>query len=178
MVRQIDTLSHFFLPLLVAYAIGFDTIPDHRLFLLAFLGIIADFDILFGIHRIGLHSPLLVIICLLPPIFLIKDQEKRHYLLLATYFLSSHIILDFFTGGVPVLWPFSPILVGIDFSFMLKVGSLSIEEFSIKLVFSRPIFTEHKEFSLIQAPGVITAFFYMLLMSKKFFLQGRERDDA
>lgn len=163
-----DILSHFFLPLITIYAVNLDVLPDHHLFLLGFLGILADFDILLGIHRFYLHSPLLVSLLIFPFLLLVKDKKKRKYFLLSAYFLYSHILLDFFTGGVPLFWPISQIAIGIEFSFTVALGSsISLEKVGIDLIITEPTTITYGHFSLITGPGVISAILYCLVISKE-----------
>lgn len=165
-----DLLSHFFIPLIVAYAVKLDQrVSDKQLFFLAFLGLLADLDVFFGVHRLGLHSLLLVSVCVLLPFLFIKDEARRTYLVLAAYFLYSHIILDFFNGGVPLLWPLSRISVGINFSFIVTLESgLSLEKIALEVITKLPTTVEGKEFSLVKGPGIVAGLLYLFVISSKW----------
>lgn len=163
-----DILSHFFLPLIVTYALRLDEwFADHILFLFAFLGLIADIDVFLGIHRFFLHSPLLISFIILPPLLFVKEK-KRKYLLLTAFFLYSHVVLDFFDGGVPLLYPLTPISIGLDFSLVVEFGSsVSFKKLGVDLIIREPEKIDHEVYSLFMAPGIVSFILYLFIIGRK-----------
>lgn len=96
--------SHAFIPLsiLFIFAGKLNLNPKYILFLSIF-GIFPDFDAIFQ-HRYTFHNIFILVIPILAFIFI---KEFRQISGMITYYLSSHIILDSFNGGIAVLYPFS-----------------------------------------------------------------------
>jgi hypothetical protein len=133
-----DILTHIFLPLTLVYVLRGDFKTKH--FPLALLATLPDFDVLTGIHRGLFHS----IIFLAPTsalTLLVEYALKRRlkYSLIALLFLYSHIILDFLSGGVPLLYPIANQGIGVEFPFIIRFGeSISIVDATPKLVYNHP----------------------------------------
>jgi len=96
--------SHAFIPLsiLFIFAGKLNLKPKYILFLSIF-GIFPDFDAIFQ-HRYTFHNIFILVIPILAFIFI---KEYRQISGMITYYLSSHLILDSFNGGIAVLYPFS-----------------------------------------------------------------------
>lgn len=108
--------------------------------LLSFFAIFPDFDSIFGPHRMVLHN--IFVIVLIPLAFLLFARFKRPELLLpgmiATFFLSSHILLDL--DGVAFFYPIDPtaymFIPHIDFitapdfhfNFYLEWGAMNLPQ--------------------------------------------------
>jgi membrane-bound metal-dependent hydrolase YbcI (DUF457 family) len=134
-MEEMDVLTHVFLPLTLIYVVRRDF--DEELFPLALLAVLPDFDVFTGIHRGLFHS----LVFLAPLSALIIGVEyavskRLRYSPIALFFLYSHLALDFLAGGVPFLYPFVELGVGVEFPFVIKFGgSVSIVDVVPKLVY-------------------------------------------
>jgi len=95
--------NHVFIPLviLLLFSEKFKIHPKN-IFILAIFGIIPDIDIFFY-HRASFHNIFLVLI---PFIFLIL-RDKKEIPGIICFYLTSHLLLDIFNGGVYILYPFN-----------------------------------------------------------------------
>jgi len=104
-MEEMDVLTHVFLPLTLIYVVRRNF--NEKLFPLALLAVLPDFDVFTGIHRGLFHS----LVFLAPLSALIIGVEyavskRLRYSPIALFFLYSHLALDFLSGGVPFLYPF------------------------------------------------------------------------
>jgi hypothetical protein len=133
-----DALTHVFLPLTLIYVVRRDF--NEKLFPLALFAVLPDFDVFTGIHRGLFHS----LVFLAPLSALIIGAEyavskRLRYSPIALFFLYSHLALDFLAEGVPFLYPFVELGVGVEFPFVIKFGgSVSIVDVMPKLVYCYP----------------------------------------
>ncbi len=102
--------NHVFIPLviLLLFSEKFKIHPKN-VFILAIFGIIPDIDIFFY-HRASFHNIFLVLI---PFIFFIL-RDKKEIPGIICFYLTSHLLLDIFNGGVYILYPFN------ELSFYVK----------------------------------------------------------
>jgi hypothetical protein len=96
--------SHAFIPLSILFIFSkkLNLDPKYILYLSIF-GISPDFDAIFQ-HRYTFHNIFILTVPILAFIF-IKEYRKISGMI--TFYLSSHLILDIFNGGIAVLYPFS-----------------------------------------------------------------------
>ena len=96
--------SHAFIPLSILFIFSnkLNLNPRYIIYLSIF-GIFPDFDAIF-LHRYTFHNIFILVIPILVFIF-IKDFRQISGMI--TYYLSSHLILDMFNGGISVLYPFN-----------------------------------------------------------------------
>ena len=159
-----DVLTHVFLPLIVIYSLRREKFSKVY-FPLAIFAILPDFDVFLGVHRSFLHSLLflvplavfmLVVECVL--------RSKIEYAYVATFFLFSHLFLDFFAGGVPFLYPIVKIGVGVEFPVKVSFGSsIMISDLMPRLVFVTPESVYGKTFEIVSGFGVATAITFILI---------------
>jgi len=165
-----DVLTHVFLPLTLVYAVKRDF--DEKLFPLALLAVLPDFDVFTGIHRGLFHS----LVFLAPLSALIIGVEyavskRLRYSPIALFFLYSHLALDFLAGGVPFLYPFVELGVGVEFPFVIKFGgSVSIVDVVPKLVYCYPQ-PVHGEVNAFSGFGVASALLFVVV----YWSIGRQR---
>ena len=96
--------SHAFIPLSILFIFAGKLNLNHKYILyLSIFGIFPDFDAIFQ-HRYTFHNLSILAIPILAFIFI---KEYRQISGMTTYYLSSHLILDIFNGGIAVLYPFS-----------------------------------------------------------------------
>ncbi len=159
-----DILTHIFLPLIVVYSLKRERFSKVY-FPLAIFTILPDFDVFLGVHRSYLHSllflvPLAVFMLVVERAF----RSKIEYAYVATFFLLSHIFLDFFAGGVPFLYPIVKIGVGVEFPIKISFGSdIVISDLMPRLVFITPESVYGKTFDVVSGFGVATAIMFMLI---------------
>jgi len=169
-MEEMDVLTHVFLPLTLIYVVRRDF--NEKLFPLALLAVLPDFDVFTGIHRGLFHS----LVFLAPLSALIIGVEyavskRLRYSPIALFFLYSHLALDFLAGGVPFLYPFVELGVGVEFPFVIKFGgSVSIVDVVPKLVYCYPQ-PVHGEVNAFSGFGVASA----LLFVAVYWSIGRQR---
>lgn len=96
--------SHAYIPLSILFIFSKKLNLDQKYILyLSIFGISPDFDAIFQ-HRYTFHNIFVLVIPILTFIFI---KEYRQISGMITYYLSSHLILDTFNGGISVLYPFS-----------------------------------------------------------------------
>ena len=96
--------SHAFIPLSILFIFSKKLNLNSKYILyLSIFGIFPDFDAIFR-HRYTFHNLFILVIPILAFIFI---KEIRQISGIITYYLSSHLILDMFNGGISALYPFS-----------------------------------------------------------------------
>lgn len=132
-------LPHILLPSLVALAF-FRTLPRKWVIGLAPTVFIQDLDYLLpGEHRVVTHTaliPLGIFFALalwwrrrgrLEPFWEFARQPgKPVVLLLLSYYMVSHVVLDVFTGGVVLFWPLSDVNYYASFHLILDTSTNTI----------------------------------------------------
>jgi len=95
--------SHAFIPLSILFIFSQRLNLNQRYIIyLSFFGIFPDFDAIFH-HRYTFHN---IFILIIPVLIFIFFKNKQIYGMI-TYYLSSHLILDMFNGGIGAFYPFS-----------------------------------------------------------------------
>ena len=161
-----DLLTHIFIPLIVVKSMK-KKITIYHLFLIALFAILPDFDVFLGIHRGLFHS----LFFILPLTFLLLILDKKlnylpKFLVLA---LAFHLLLDFLSGGIPFLYPFINLSVGIEFPLVIKFTSFPyLEEYLPKIVFNTPSPVYGKSFDLISKFGIASMFLFFILNWKEY----------
>lgn len=99
-----EPLIHFIIPLFLLIMFGFNT---KKAFLISFLAILPDFDVLLHIHRSFSHSIFFILIFSVPAIIITKKfyKERHGDAIIAALVILSHPFMDIFTYYTPVLWP-------------------------------------------------------------------------
>ena len=167
-----DILTHIFLPLIALYSVGEF---KKKYLLLSVFAIFPDFDVFLGVHR-GLFHSLIFLLPLAVFLMLIEYEllAKIRYSLVAIFFLSSHLFLDFLAGGVPFLYPVIDTGVGIDFPFVIEFGSsITITEFLPKLVYITPELVHGKSFDAFSGFGIAA----MILFAFMCYWNWRSRNE-
>jgi len=104
-----DLLSHWLVPFLIILLIRK---PSFTLLILSIFSIAPDFDIIFlpsNLHRFYTHNLFIVLIPLICAFIFLNLKKRKAFsiLLIISFFLFSHIMLDLTYGGVPLLYPCS-----------------------------------------------------------------------
>jgi len=93
--------SHIFIPLAVLFIFSekFKLDPK-KIVILSFFGILPDIDI-FLFHRASFHN---IFILIVPILIYILTRDKNFGII--CFYLTSHLVLDIFNGGIFSLYPF------------------------------------------------------------------------
>ncbi len=119
-----DSLFHFIFPIIAALAARVHIKhPVKNILIAAFLAVAVDIDHLIGIPRATTTN--IFVLVLIPLLFMVYAfSKKKSYNLkglsvLILIFLSSHLFLDIFSGGVALFYPLSNVFYAIDFNIPL-----------------------------------------------------------
>lgn len=152
-----DLLTHIFLPLIFIFAAGIT--KEWRVLLLSPLAILPDLDVFLGIHRGMLHSLLIII-----PLVLLSFIFLRRYSKYIAFFLSSHLFLDFLSGGVPFFYPLIKTGVGVEFPLIVKFSSTpTIVEYLPRIVFSAPSSVYGQSYELFSSFGIVSMLVFLAI---------------
>jgi len=115
-----DSLFHFIFPIIAALAAKVHIKhPVRNILIAAFLAVAVDIDHLIGIPRVTTTN--IFILVLIPILFMFYAfSKKKSYNLkglsvLIFIFLSSHLFLDIFTGGVGLFYPLTETIYALNF---------------------------------------------------------------
>ena len=115
---------HFILPFVALTLLGMDL---RKAFLIGFLGVVPDLDVLFLYHRTLSHSVVVIGLVCLP--FIVYSWRVRPEWLSDSLFcflvLASNPLLDVFFGYTPVLWPLYPYSVALRMGLDVHIGETS-----------------------------------------------------
>lgn len=115
-----EPLLHFAIPFTLAAILG---LTLRWAFLAGFIAVLPDMDVLFYAHRSISHTLVIPIILLIASLPLQNRPKLRFPLQLTGLSLASHVILDFFHGYTPVLWPISNVAYTLVFDLQLHMGN-------------------------------------------------------
>lgn len=129
---MVSFVPHVVLPLLAALAFLRD-LPRRWVWGLAFVAWVPDVDYLIpGSHRAWTHN-VWIPLAFLGASWMVARRQREPWgswvvrpgwglaLLLCAYYWASHLVLDFFAGGVVLLWPLLD--VNIHYSFEIFVDT-------------------------------------------------------
>ena len=138
-----EPLLHFIIPFAIFIFFGFSL---KKSFILSFLAILPDLDVLFHIHRSITHSAIFLILICIPIIVFIKLKYPKYFTdsLVGSLVVLSHPILDVFHSYTPILYPLYKNSVFIVCKLVTDQSNIS------DLRFFFEIKVKHTCFSLIQ----------------------------
>jgi membrane-bound metal-dependent hydrolase YbcI (DUF457 family) len=121
-----DTLFHFLFPVITSLAAKVHVKHKIRNILLAgALTVLIDLDHFIGLERATFHN---IFITILLPVILIlftfslkAKYSLKGFSILLLLFLSSHTILDLFSGGVALFYPLSDRYYSINFGVTIPI---------------------------------------------------------
>ena len=102
-------LDHIFIP--VAILLLFSKklkLNSGEVIALSFFAVLPDIDsIFFGSNSVSLHRILFhnIFIVIIPLLFFIVAKSKREVFGIICFYLTSHLVLDLFTGGIFLFYP-------------------------------------------------------------------------
>lgn len=158
-----ETIFHFFFPLLILLAI-FPKLDRRTVWMLSPLAVIPDIDFYMG-HRYMLHNIFFVLFvsALVYMLFSSKRLKKlstgRTAFLIAFFLLSSHLLLDLGGPGVGIIYPVYDKLVSIDFLVLANPASVgAMQHFALTL---NPLSTATRS---QDAPAITTSGLLILMV--------------
>lgn len=102
-------LDHIFIPVAILLLFSKKLKLDQReVIALSFFAVLPDIDsIFFGSNSIPLHRILFhnIFIVIIPLLFFMLAKSKREVFGIICFYLTSHLILDLFTGGIFLFYP-------------------------------------------------------------------------
>ena len=143
-----EPLIHFVVPFTALMLVG---VEARKALPISLLAVLPDLDALFLVHRSPSHS-LVVVLSVMVPLLLLTYKFKprlQGYVLLALLAVGSHLVLDLFTGYIPILWPLYGYSVWIHAELMVHIGGSTSLSPSVKL-FTEP--TAFQPFQTLDAP--------------------------
>jgi membrane-bound metal-dependent hydrolase YbcI (DUF457 family) len=109
-----DLLSHVILPLaaLVMFSLVHYRKIKLSIIILSIFAVLPDFDTFLGFHRGYFHNVFFLALFLLPALALLKFKDARlkkmgFFLVIISYYVFSHLVLDLTYGGIPIIYPIS-----------------------------------------------------------------------
>lgn len=123
-----DILFHFLFPMITALAAKVHIKHELRYILIAgMLTVLIDLDHFIGVERATFHN--ILITFLLPLIIILiafsfkKKYNFKGFSILLLIFLSSHLVLDLFSGSIALFYPFSEKYYTIDLNLVIPLSS-------------------------------------------------------
>jgi membrane-bound metal-dependent hydrolase YbcI (DUF457 family) len=101
----VEPLLHFVVPLVTLRAIGLDW--KQTLFA-SFIALTPDLDVFFFVHRSASHSIIILLAIIIPILIaarITRNSTVRDLTLLAAFAITTHLVMDVFQTGTPLLWP-------------------------------------------------------------------------
>jgi len=96
--------NHVFIPVAILLIFSKELKLDPRkILILSFFAVLPDADAIFLPHRAVLHNFLFVVI---PLLLFILVKSRREVFGIIFFFLTSHLLLDLFDGGIFLFYPF------------------------------------------------------------------------
>ena len=117
-----EPVIHFVVPFIALTLVG---VKSRKALPISLLAVLPDLDALFLVHRSLSHS-LIVVISIMVPLLLLtyKFKPRLHgYAFLALLAVTSHLVLDLFTGYTPILWPLYGYSVWVQAGLVAHIGS-------------------------------------------------------
>lgn len=126
-----DSLFHFIFPIIAALAARVHIKhPVRNILIAAFLAVAVDIDHLIGIPRVTTTN--IFVLVLIPLLFMFyafskkKGYDLKGLSVLIFIFLSSHLFLDLFTGGVGLFYPLTDAIYAINFDIPFTWTSYTV----------------------------------------------------
>ena len=116
-----EPLIHFAVPFFVLTLFGLEwrkTLP------LSLLALLPDLDALFLVHRSFTHSIIVVSIVAVVVLLLLQAFKPQFtkYGLMGLFSVTTHLVLDVFTGFTPIFWPLYGYSIWVKLDLTVHVG--------------------------------------------------------
>ena len=123
-----DLLFHFLFPVITALAAKVHVKHRLRNILIAgALTVLIDLDHFIGVERATFHNVFITLLLPLIIVILVFNFKTSYYFkgfsILLLIFLSSHLILDIFSGSIALFYPLSGNYYTFDFNIMIPINS-------------------------------------------------------
>jgi hypothetical protein len=102
-------------------AVGIDL---RKAALASLIALAPDLDVFFHVHRSESHSIIILAAIVIPLLFLTRNRkEARAIVLLGTFGLITHLVLDLFQSPTPLLWPLINESLMVSANLNLQIGT-------------------------------------------------------
>lgn len=129
---MVEPLLHFAVPFASLRAVGIDL---RKAALASLIALAPDLDVFFHVHRSQSHSIIVLAAIVIPLLFLTRNRkEARAIVLLGTFGLITHLVLDLFQAPTPLLWPLLNESLMVSVKLNLQIGSAPAVAGSARLV--------------------------------------------
>jgi len=130
--RLVEPLLHFVVPFASLRAFRIDL---RKAALASLIALAPDLDVFFHVHRSESHSIIILAAIVIPLLLLTRNRkEARAIVLLGTFGLITHLVLDLFQAPTPLLWPLINDSMMVSAKLDLRIGSGPIVTGSAGLV--------------------------------------------
>jgi membrane-bound metal-dependent hydrolase YbcI (DUF457 family) len=173
----VEPLLHFVVPLVTLRAIGLDW--KQTLFA-SFLALTPDLDVFFFVHRSASHSIIILLAIIIPILILARitrNSTVRDLTLLAAFAITTHLVMDVFQTGTPLLWPLYNHDLQLIFDLNFRIGSGPILAANTAVITSPIHFGSFQSFDapLITAEGAGIALVLMVPVLFQMVISRRTR---
>lgn len=118
--RLVEPLLHFVVPFASLRAVGVDL---RKATLASLIALAPDLDVFFHVHRSQSHSIIILGAIVLPLLVLTRNRkEARTFVLLGTFGVLTHLVLDLFQAPTPLLWPLLNESLMVSAQLNLQIG--------------------------------------------------------
>ena len=129
---MVEPLLHFAVPFASLRAFRIDL---RKAALASLIALAPDLDVFFHVHRSQSHSIIILAAIVIPLLFLTRNRkEAREIVLLGTFGLITHLVLDLFQSPMPLLWPLINESWMVSAQLDLRIGGAPIVTGSAGLV--------------------------------------------
>lgn len=147
-----EPLIHFIVPFIALTLAG---VKFRKALPVSLLALLPDLDVLFLVHRSFSHS-FLVVLSVIAPLMLLSFRFKPRFYnvaFLAFMSVSSHLVLDLFTGYTPILWPVYNYSALVQAEVLAHIGSSPRFSVNAKLLTRPTVFKSYQDFDAVLFNG-------------------------
>lgn len=151
---MVEPLLHFAVPFASLKTVGVDT---RKAALASLVALIPDLDVFFHLHRSQSHSIVLLLIIAFPLLLLTwKRRALRALVLIGTFGILTHLVLDLFQAATPLFWPLTQESFFISIKLNLRIGGTCLISGSPKVVAPQTTIEPFVSFDepLLTGPGL------------------------
>ena len=160
---MVEPLLHFAVPFASLRAVGVDL---RKVTFVSLVALTPDLDALFQVHRSQSHSVIVLALVAFPLLILTRNRKTlRSFVLLGTFGVLVHLVLDLFQAPTPVLWPLVSQSLWIQATVNFHMGSAPVITGSAALQTEPTAFEHFTSFDapVLTAPGLGVAIVLMAL---------------
>jgi len=169
---MVEPLLHLAIPLASLGLVGLDR---RKILVACAAALVPDLDALFYVHRSFTHSVVVLAVIAIPALVLTrKHRGARLLILLASYGVLTHLVLDMFSWYTPLLWPVVDDSLRVSAALDIHLGSPPLFTWWARVQLKPTIF---EPFASLDAP-ILTApglFAFSILLIPILFLAKSSR---